>query len=68
MKQIKMTVEMDGTIVEVGRALVQKNASGQVEVIANFTNTKVAGQLGGSMIRGIITNYEGDPEEINGDS
>ena len=64
MKQVRLTVPtmVDGAnaTIEVGKANIQKMPDGTVRVDATITNLKVAEQLGGNKISGVITNYEGD--------
>jgi len=67
MKQVRLTVQTAQGNIEVGKADIQKDvATGDVQVNMTITNLKVAAQLGGNKVTGVITNYEGDPEELNG--
>jgi hypothetical protein len=69
MKQVRLTVEttVDGVAatIEVGKADIRKNpTTGAIETNITITNLKVHDQLGGNKVTGVITNYEGDPEEL----
>jgi hypothetical protein len=65
MKQVRLTVQTAQGSIEVGKADIQKNpATGDVQINMTITNLKVADQLGGNKVTGVITNYEGDPEEL----
>lgn len=65
MKQVRLTVTTQVGTIEVGRADIQKDAeTGEVKVNLTITNLRIHDQLGGNKITGVITNYEGDPEEL----
>jgi hypothetical protein len=57
-KKVRLTVTTKDGEVEVGRAEVSKDASGNAKIDATITNLKIIDQLGGTKIDGVITDYE----------
>jgi hypothetical protein len=59
-KNTRLTVTTKDGEVEVGRAEVSKDASGNAKVVVTITNLKIIDQLGGTKIEGVIPYYEKD--------
>jgi hypothetical protein len=59
-KNTRLTVTTKDGEVEVGRAEVSRDASGNAKVVVTVTNLKIIDQLGGTKIEGVIPHYEKD--------
>jgi hypothetical protein len=59
-KRVDLTVKSSDGKMVVGHARLKKNTEGDVEVEATITNLKMIEELGGTKIKGVVTDYERD--------